>query len=58
LFENNPELVQLEKDGLIRRFPYQIKVTELGKSFIRNICKALDLRMKSSSKEAVFSKAV
>lgn len=58
LFEENEEWNQLEQDGLIRRFPYQIKVTETGKSFIRNICKALDMRMKSAVSEAVFSKAV
>ncbi len=35
-------LEELEKDGLIERAPFQIKVTEIGKPFIRNICLALD----------------
>lgn len=35
-------LDELEKDGLIERSPFRLKVTELGKPFIRNICLALD----------------
>ncbi len=35
-------LEELEKDGLIERAPFQIKVTEKGKPFIRNICLAID----------------
>lgn len=58
LFEKNETLVKLEKDGLIKRFPRQIKVSPKGKNFIRNICSALDMRMKKSKKEMVFSKAV
>ena len=58
LFENNELLVQMEEDGLVRRFPRQIKVSPKGKNFIRNICSALDMRMKASQGTAVFSKAV
>lgn len=35
-------LGDLEKDGLIERKPFQLKVTEIGKPFIRNICLAMD----------------
>lgn len=48
----------LEKDGLLKIFPKQIKVTQIGKSFIRNICRQLDLRMDSQHQKHVFSKAV
>lgn len=58
LFENNETPLQLERDGLLKRFPRQIKVSPRGKNFIRNICAALDMRMKESKREAVFSKAV
>lgn len=58
IFKNNEELMRLERDGLIKIFPYQIKVTPRGKNFIRNICKAIDMRMKRSMSQPVFSKAV
>ena len=38
-----PQLRQLELDGLVILDPRFVEVTELGKSFIRNICKAFDL---------------
>ncbi len=49
---------ELEKDGLVKIFPNQIKVTETGKSFIRNICRILDVRMDRHQEKVVFSKAV
>lgn len=58
IFDNNLELQELENDGLIKLFPKQIKVTPKGRNFIRNICKAIDMRMKSGSSTPVFSKAV
>jgi oxygen-independent coproporphyrinogen-3 oxidase len=49
----------LERDGLVKVFPFQIKVTPLGQSFIRNICSKLDLRLQeNSSKKPTYSKAV
>lgn len=57
-----PELqnafAELERDGLVKVFPYQVKVTETGRSFIRNICQTLDARMKQHQKQLVFSRAV
>ena len=49
---------KLEQDGLIKIFPYQVKVTQRGKSFIRNICRVLDKRMDRHQKELIFSRAV
>lgn len=49
---------ELEKDGLVKVEQDQVKVTETGKSFIRNICRVLDARMSRRQKEVVFSKAV
>jgi len=50
--------LELQKDGLIKVFPHQVKVTETGKSFIRNICRVLDARMDRHQKKVTFSKAV
>ncbi len=49
----------LERDGLLRIFPHQVKVTPLGKNFIRNICTVLDARLaKAKQDKPAFSKAV
>ncbi|MEM6320276.1 MAG: oxygen-independent coproporphyrinogen III oxidase [Bacteroidota bacterium] len=42
LYDAFDRLDELEADGLVRRKPFQLKVTDLGKPFIRNICLALD----------------
>ena len=42
LYESFDRLEELEKDGLIIREPFQLKVTEAGIPFIRNIGLALD----------------
>ncbi len=52
------EFYEFEKDGLLRVFPDQVKVTETGRSFIRNICRVLDARMDRHQEKLVFSKAV
>lgn len=44
LYEGLDRLAPLEADGLIRRYPFQLKVTPKGRPFIRNICLALDAR--------------
>jgi len=49
----------LEEDGLLRQHGDLISITELGNTFIRNICSILDARMwKKSTFEKVFSKAI
>ncbi|BAV09040.1 oxygen-independent coproporphyrinogen-3 oxidase [Filimonas lacunae] len=56
-----PELDQLEADDLIYRNSNGIKVTDTGKNFIRNICRAFDLhllRNGESGDRPMFSKAV
>jgi oxygen-independent coproporphyrinogen III oxidase len=40
-----PQLRQLELDGLVMLHKRYVEVTGLGKSFIRNICKAFDLHL-------------
>ncbi|MFK7937636.1 MAG: oxygen-independent coproporphyrinogen III oxidase [Saprospiraceae bacterium] len=51
-------LDELEKDGLIERRPFELRVTELGKPFIRNICAALDPLYNNESLANTFSRAV
>jgi oxygen-independent coproporphyrinogen-3 oxidase len=52
-------LAALERDGLLKVFPHQIKISQLGKNFIRNICAVLDVRLaRQKLKQPTFSKAV
>ena len=48
-FKEIPEVIQklqeMEQDGLVILDDFQIKITEKGKPFIRNICMAFDLRL-------------
>jgi len=57
-----PELEKLAADGLVQWNQTGLMVTELGKHFIRNICKAFDLQLLRSQQQAtskpLFSKAV
>ncbi len=57
-FELQSAFAKLEKDGLIKLFPHQVKVTKRGKNFIRNICRTLDARMDRHKQQVTFSKAV
>ncbi len=54
-FEDLPQVLQslkeLQKDGLIHLFADKLIVTEKGKTFIRNICMAFDLRLKRNKPE-------
>ena len=45
------ELEEMELDGLLTFGKNSIKVTDLGRAFIRNICMALDLRLKRNRLE-------
>jgi oxygen-independent coproporphyrinogen III oxidase len=56
-----PELEKLADDGLIIWDENQMAVTNLGKHFIRNICRSFDLhllRNQTSEKRPTFSKAI
>ncbi len=54
-----PRFRILEKDGLVRLFPYQVKVTRKGRAFIRNVCSVLDKRLKVNElSKPTFSQAV
>ena len=62
-FNEIPEVVaqlrEMEGDGLLKIESDGIKVTHAGKSFIRNICMAFDLRMKRSAPQTqLFSMTV
>jgi oxygen-independent coproporphyrinogen III oxidase len=45
LYEALPHLEEMQYDGLIEIMPYQIKITDAGRPFVRNICMALDARL-------------
>ncbi len=52
-------LKELKKDGLVSIEPFELKVTETGKAFLRNICMCFDARYWAKTPEAkIFSSAV
>jgi oxygen-independent coproporphyrinogen-3 oxidase len=56
-----PELNDLSKDGLVEWNEQEVRVTDMGRNFIRNICKAFDLhllRKEFQNENPVFSKAI
>lgn len=55
-----PELETMEKEGLLATSNTGVKVTQLGKAFVRNICSVFDqkLQNKKSNNSNVFSKAI
>ncbi len=59
LYEGLERMEPLERDGLVKRYPFQLKVTPKGRPFIRNICLALDARYWRKQPEAeLFSQTV
>lgn len=42
LYEGLARMEPMEADGVVRRYPFQLKVPPRGRPFIRNICLALD----------------
>ncbi len=56
-----PELKEMADDGLIELDRYRLKVTSVGRSFLRNVCHAFDLKWKLSGPDNVnlrFSRSV
>ena len=52
-------LKEMENDGLLMIFKDHIKITEIGKPFVRNICMAFDLRLKRKAPDtALFSSTI
>lgn len=49
LFSDLPHVLQrlekMQQDGLIKTHMWQLKVTEKGRPFVRNVCMAFDLRL-------------
>lgn len=59
LYDSLERLAEMEQDGLLSLAPYQIKVTDLGKAFVRNICMALDARMlREKPNTQIFSQTI
>jgi len=53
------ELEEMEKDGLIIRLDNELHITKKGRPFIRNICMAFDIHLKSANpKKQIFSKTI
>jgi len=52
-------LSEMEFDDLIEIQPYQLRITEKGKAFVRNVCMAFDARMwENVPQTALFSSTV
>jgi oxygen-independent coproporphyrinogen III oxidase len=59
LYESLPRLYEPEQDGLVDLLPFEMKVTEKGKAFVRNICMALDARLwRNLPQTRIFSSTV
>lgn len=59
IYDALERLEEMEKDGLVVLKPYELEVTPLGQSFLRNICMAFDSRLwTAKSGSARFSQAV
>jgi len=59
LFRALLQMKELENDGLIKTDYFSLKVTPLGKTFIRNVCMVLDAYLQSRDKKIVqFSKVI
>lgn len=58
LYAGLERLKDLEADGLIVIQPFKMQVTEIGKTFIRNICMALDERYWAKTPEGALFSAV
>ena len=52
------ELKSMQKDEIISFSQQGLKVTELGRAFIRNICSAFDQTMKKDREKKIFSQAI
>jgi len=55
LFE---ELSVMQEEGIITLTDQGLKVTELGRAFIRNVCSLFDKRMKYLTEKKLFSKSI
>ncbi len=52
-------LKEMKKDGLVTVEPFELKITPLGKAFLRNICMCFDARYwVKTPKAKIFSSAV
>lgn len=59
LLDGLERLKALEEDGLVEINPWNLKVTPLGKRFLRNICMALDARLWAKQPQSqLFSMAI
>jgi oxygen-independent coproporphyrinogen-3 oxidase len=59
LYDGIERLQEMVKDGLLVLEPYQLKVTEKGRPFVRNICMALDARLwRNQPETTIFSSTV
>ena len=59
LYKGIERLKELENDGLVKVSPFELKVTETGRAFIRNICMCIDARYWRKTPEAkTFSSSV
>ena len=59
IYDGLERLKEMQIDGLVEILPYQLKVTEKGRAFVRNICMAFDERLwKNIPSTQIFSQTV
>ena len=56
---NSEELAELERDGLIEKSKNELRITENGRPFLRNVCMLFDERMRAQRPETrIFSSSI
>ena len=56
---NSDELAELERDGLIEKSEEELRITESGRPFLRNVCMLFDERMRAQRPETrIFSSSI
>lgn len=59
LYEGLERMNEAVADGLVILEPFQLHITEKGKSFLRNVCMALDARLhRNQPTQKIFSSAI
>jgi oxygen-independent coproporphyrinogen III oxidase len=53
-----PKLQLMQEEGILELTANTLRVTELGKIFVRNICMLLDPKLDGEVREKMFSKTI
>lgn len=59
IYKGIEKLEEMEKDGLVKRFPHQLIITEKGRPYVRNVCMCFDEYLwQKSPQSQIFSQTI